>query len=132
MIESFLEGTEVSVGVIDYQNEILVLPPTEIVSDNDFFDYDAKYNGKSQEITPARISAIQLENLNAVAEKIYKTLNMKGFTRSEFIFIGDEPYFLEMNTVPGLTNESLLPQQSRAAGISLQDLFTNAIEMALK
>ena len=132
LIESFLEGTEVSVGVIDYQNEILVLPPTEIVSDNDFFDYDAKYNGKSQEITPARISAIQLENLNAVAEKIYKTLNMKGFTRSEFIFIGDEPYFLEMNTVPGLTNESLLPQQSRAAGISLQDLFTNAIEMALK
>ena len=132
LIESFLEGTEVSVGVIDYQNEVLVLPPTEIVSDNDFFDYDAKYNGKSQEITPARISAIQLENLNAVAEKIYKTLNMKGFTRSEFIFIGDEPYFLEMNTVPGLTNESLLPQQSRAAGISLQDLFTNAIEMALK
>jgi len=132
LIESFLEGTEVSVGVIDYQNEILVLPPTEIVSDNDFFDYDAKYNGKSQEITPARISAIQLENLKAVAKKVYKVLNMKGFSRSEFIFIGDEPYFLELNTVPGLTNESLLPQQSRAAGISLQDLFTNAIEMALK
>lgn len=131
LIESFLKGIEVSIGVIEYHHKILVLPPTEIVSKNDFFDYAAKYNGESQEITPARISHKQLENLNKVAKKIYKVLHMKGFSRSEFIFIGDEPYFLEINTVPGLTNESLLPQQARVAGISLTDLFTNAIEMAL-
>ncbi|MCF6214433.1 MAG: D-alanine--D-alanine ligase [Flavobacteriaceae bacterium] len=131
LIESFLEGTEVSVGVIEYKNDVLVLPPTEIVSENDFFDYDAKYNGRSQEITPARISAIQLENLKKVAKKIYEILQMSGFTRSEFIFIGDDPYFLELNTVPGFTNESLLPQQARAAGISLTDLFGSAIENAL-
>ena len=132
LIESFLEGTEVSVGVIEYQNEIKVLPITEIVSENDFFDYEAKYQGKSQEITPARISKRQQNRVEEVAKKIYKALNMSGFTRSEFIFVNDEPHFLEMNTVPGMTEESILPQQAAAAGISLEDLFENAILMALK
>ena len=131
LIESFLEGTEVSVGVIEYQNEIKVLPITEIVSENDFFDYEAKYQGKSQEITPARISKRKQNRVEEVAKKIYKALNMSGFTRSEFIFVNDEPHFLEMNTVPGMTEESILPQQA-AAGISLEDLFENAILMALK
>lgn len=132
LIESFLEGTEVSVGVIEYQNEIKVLPITEIVSENDFFDYEAKYQGKSQEITPARISKRKQNRVEEVAKKIYKALNMSGFTRSEFIFVNDEPHFLEMNTVPGMTEESILPQQAAAAGISLEDLFENAILMALK
>ncbi|MDO3695574.1 D-alanine--D-alanine ligase [Wenyingzhuangia sp. chi5] len=132
LIESFLDGTEVSIGVITYQNEVMALPATEIVSENDFFDYEAKYEGKSQEITPARISDIQLQNLHTEAIKAYKALNMSGFSRSEFIFIGDTPYFLEMNTVPGMTTESLLPQQAKAAGIPLPDLLTNAIEMAIK
>ena len=105
---------------------------TEIVSENEFFDYEAKYLGKSQEITPARISKIQQENIEKIAKKLYLSLNMKGFTRSEFILIGDDPYFLEMNTVPGLTQESILPQQAAKAGISLKELFTNAVEMALK
>jgi len=131
LIESFLEGTEVSVGVIEYKNKTLVLPPTEIVSKNDFFDYEAKYNGKSDEITPARISDIQLKNLKTEAKKVYEVLHMKGFSRSEFIFKGDTPYFLEINTVPGLSNESLLPQQARVAGISLADLFDSTIEAAL-
>lgn len=131
LIESFLEGTEVSVGVIEYQNEIKVLPITEIVSENDFFDYEAKYQGKSQEITPARISKRKQNRVEEVAKKIYKALNMSGFTRSEFIFVNDEPHFLEMNTVPGMTEESILPQQAAAAGISLEDLFENAILMAL-
>ncbi|MFK5891541.1 MAG: D-alanine--D-alanine ligase [Flavobacteriaceae bacterium] len=131
LIESFLEGTEVSVGVIEYKGDTLVLPPTEIVSHNDFFDYDAKYNGKSDEITPARITKTQLENLNIEAKKVYEVLHIKGFSRSEFIFKGDIPYFLEINTVPGFTNESLLPQQARAAGISLAELFGGAIENAL-
>jgi len=131
LIESFLEGTEVSVGVINYKGKVLVLPPTEIVSHNDFFDFDAKYKGKSDEITPARISEKQLKNVKATAKKIYEVLHLKGFSRSEFIFIDDIPYFLEINTVPGFTNESLLPQQARAAGISLTDLFGSAIEEAL-
>ena len=132
LIESFLDGTEISVGVIEYKNKVKVLPITEIVSENDFFDYEAKYLGKSEEITPARISKVQLKNAEIVAKKVYKILNMRGFSRSEFIFRGNEPYFLELNTVPGLTTESILPQQAIKAGISLEDLFGNAIEQSLK
>ena len=131
IIESFLDGTEVSVGVLRYKGELIVLPITEIVSENDFFDYEAKYLGKSEEITPARISKKQEENVRTMAKSIYEILKMDGFTRSEFIFKDDTPYFLEMNTVPGLTEESILPQQAACAGISLSELFTNAIEEAL-
>jgi D-alanine-D-alanine ligase len=131
LIESFLDGTEVSVGVIQYQNQLKVLPITEIVSENDFFDYEAKYEGKSQEITPARISSEVQNRVEEVAKKVYTVLNMSGFSRSEFILVNDEPFFLEMNTVPGMTEESILPQQAAAAGISLKELFDNAIQMAL-
>jgi len=131
LIESFLDGTEVSVGVIDFNGKIKVLPPTEIVSENDFFDYEAKYLGASQEITPARISKIQLKNVTRIAKEVYQILSLKGFSRAEYIFIDDEPYFLEINTVPGLTAESLLPQQAKAGGISLEELFENAIESSL-
>jgi len=132
LIESFLDGTEISVGVIEFKNKVRVLPITEIVSENEFFDYEAKYLGKSDEITPARISKIQQINAENVAEKVYTILNIRGFSRSEYIFIGDDPYFLELNTVPGLTAESILPQQASKAGISLENLFGNAIEQALK
>ncbi len=132
IIESFLDGTEVSVGVINYKGETVVLPITEIVSENDFFDYEAKYLGKSQEITPARISEEIAEKIRAVARKAYTILKMSGFSRSEFIIVEGEPFMLEMNTIPGLTTESLIPQQARAAGISLEDLFTNSIELALQ
>ncbi|WP_299111979.1 D-alanine--D-alanine ligase [uncultured Winogradskyella sp.] len=131
IIEQFLDGVEVSVGVISYKGETLVLPITEIVSENDFFDYQAKYEGKSQEITPARISEDYANKVNIEAKRIYEILKMKGFSRSEFIFKNDEPYLLEVNTVPGLTNESILPQQAAKAGISMKDLFENAIEDAL-
>ena len=131
IIESFLDGTEVSVGVINYKGVTTVLPITEIVSENEFFDYEAKYLGKSQEITPARISNEMTEKVGAIAKRAYELLRMKGFSRTEFIIVDNEPFMLEMNTVPGLTSESLLPQQSLAAGISLEDLFTNAIELAL-
>lgn len=132
IIESFLDGTEVSVGVINYKGETVVLPITEIVSENDFFDYEAKYLGKSQEITPARISEDIAEKIRAVAKKAYTILKMSGFSRSEFILVDGEPFMLEMNTIPGLTNESLIPQQAKAAGISLEDLFTNSIELVLQ
>jgi D-alanine-D-alanine ligase len=131
LIESFLNGPEVSVGVIDYKGEIKVLPITEIVSENDFFDYEAKYLGKSKEITPARISEAIKIKVEDVAKKVYSILNMSGFSRSEFILVNNEPHFLEMNTVPGLTENSILPQQAQAAGILLNELFDNAIENAL-
>ena len=131
LIESFLDGKEVSVGVIEYQGKIEVLPITEIVSENDFFDYEAKYRGKSKEITPARISDVEKKKVINTARKVYRVLNMSGFSRSEFILVNGEPYFLEINTVPGMTEESLLPQQAKEASISLTDLFDNAIQMAL-
>ena len=108
------------------------MPITEIVTENDFFDYEAKYEGKSQEITPARISLEEQNRVEVIAEKVYKILNMSGFSRSEYIFVDGEPHFLEMNTVPGLTEESILPQQAKEAGISLKQLFDNAIESALE
>lgn len=131
IIESFLNGVEVSVGVINYKGKVTVLPITEIVSENDFFDYEAKYLGKSQEITPARISDELKTKVETVAKRAYEVLKMKGFSRSEFIIVNNEPYMLEMNTIPGMTTESILPQQARAAGISLTELFDNAIELAL-
>jgi len=131
IIEAFLDGTEVSVGVIKYKGETTVLPITEIVSDNDFFDYKAKYLGESQEITPARISEDMAEKVNKVAKQVYDILKMTGFSRSEYIFKDGEPHLLELNTVPGLTEASILPQQAAAAGISLAELFENAIESSL-
>jgi D-alanine-D-alanine ligase len=132
IVESFLDGTEVSVGVITFKGETKVLPITEIVSENDFFDYEAKYLGKSQEITPARLSKDEEAKVTAVAKKVYEVLKMKGFSRSEYIFKNGEPHLLEVNTVPGLTLASILPQQAAAAGITLSELFDNAIEEALK
>lgn len=131
IIEEFLDGTEVSVGVLTHQGKTKVLGITEIVSENDFFDYEAKYEGKSQEITPARISDELAEKVSVVASKIYNVLKMKGYSRSEFIFKNNEPYLLEMNTVPGLTEASILPMQAKFSGLSLAELFDSAIEEAL-
>lgn len=131
IIESALVGIEVSVGVFNNQGEIVAFTPTEIVSENDFFDYEAKYLGKSQEITPARISK-EIENLvKEEAKKIYKILNMKGVTRSDFIIQNGIPFFIETNTTPGLSNESIIPKQAKEAGISLGEFFKILIEQAL-
>mgnify|MGYP000300369934 FL=1 len=132
IIESFLDGTEVSVGVIRYKGKVTVLPITEIVTKNDFFDYEAKYLGRSQEITPARLSKIQAHKVKEVAKNIYEILKLDGFSRSEFIFKNGKPHLIEINTVPGFTKESILPQQALKAGISLSDLFHNAILEALQ
>ena len=132
LIESFLEGIEVSIGVITYQDSVRVLAPTEIVSQNGFFDFSAKYEGKSAEITPARLTDTQYDALQIAAKKVYTTLSMKGLSRSDFIFVGDTPHFLEINTVPGLTEESLLPQQAKHVGISLKELFNNALVEAIE
>lgn len=131
IIESFLDGTEVTVGVINYNGKPVALPVTEIVSENDFFDYQAKYEGKSKEITPARISEEQTKMVQELAVKVFKVLKLKGITRAEYIFKDGIPYFLEVNTTPGLTPASLIPQQAAEAGISLEELFSGVVEMAL-
>ena len=131
LIESFLDGIEVSVGVMNYKNEIKILGITQLITDNDFFDYSAKYEGKSTEITPANISELQKNNVTKIAIKIYKKLGLKGFSRSEFIFIGDTPYFIEINSIPGMTNDSILPKQAENSGISLKDICSEVIEQAI-
>ena len=128
LIEEEISGREISVGVIKYKNEIISLPPTEIISHNSFFDYDAKYNGESDEITPADISKEEEEEIRKISLDIYKKLNLKGFSRCDFILRDKLFYFLEINTNPGLTEESILPQQAIAANISLLDLFRSVID----
>ena len=132
LVETFVEGREFSIGVITYKNIVTVLPITEIIASNDFFDYEAKYEGKSQEITPAKIDNKLIDNLNKISKDIYKMIGLKGFSRSEFIVNKDGIFFLETNTVPGLTSESILPQQAQHAGISLEDLFINSIYEVIK
>jgi len=128
LIEEEIKGREISVGVIKYNDMIISLPPTEIISHNDFFDYDAKYNGESDEITPAKIKVEHESTVKEIALDIYKKLNLKGFSRCDFILRNNKFYFLEVNTNPGLTNESILPQQANAANISLTNLFRSLID----
>lgn len=131
LIESFLDGTEVSVGVLDYQGKTIVLGITEIVPDNEFFDYQAKYEGASQEITPARIDDKTRKKIEDISIKAYESLGMSGFSRSEYIIMDGEPYMLEMNTNPGFSPASILPQQAKIYGISIQDLCGNEVEKVL-
>lgn len=131
LIESYLKGTEISVGVLKYKNVTTVLGITEIVSKNAFFDYEAKYLGKSEEITPARITT-EIETLvKETAIKVYDSLGMQGFSRTDFIIMDGIPHFIEINTNPGLSPQSIFPQQAAFAGINFADLLDNEIELAL-
>ena len=132
IIETALIGTEVSVGVYNHGEEVIALPVTEIVSENEFFDYEAKYLGKSQEITPARISEEETETVQKEAVRIYRLLNMKGLTRSEFIIQKGKPYFIEINTNPGLSKESIVPKQAREAGMTLTEFFDILVQNILE
>lgn len=131
LIESALNGTEVSVGVLDYKGEVIVLGITEIIPDKEFFDYEAKYEGASQEITPARIDEETTKKVEEISIKAYKSLGMSGFSRSEFIIVDGIPYLLEMNTNPGFSPASILPQQAKIYGISIKDLCGSEVEKAL-
>jgi len=131
LIESFLNGMEVSVGVVDFKGETVVLGITEIVPKNEFFDYEAKYEGASEEITPARIDEETTKRVEEIAKRAYNSLGMSGFSRSEFILMDGIPYMLEMNTNPGFSPASILPQQARHYGISIMDLCGNEVEKAL-
>jgi len=127
LIEEEIIGREISVGVVNYKNEIIALPPTEIISYNTFFDYEAKYKGESDEITPAEITKEEEKIIKKKSIEIYKFLKLSGFSRSDFILKNNIFYFLEVNTNPGLTKESILPQQARAANINLYDLFNSVL-----
>ena len=132
LIESFLNGMEVSVGVVDFNGETIVLGITEIVPHKEFFDYEAKYEGASEEITPARIDEETRKKVEEIAKKAYNSLGMSGFSRSEFIIMNGIPYMLEMNTNPGFSPTSILPQQAKIYGISIKDLCGNEVEKALQ
>lgn len=132
ILESFLDGTEVSVGIYQIDDEIIALPPTEIVSENDFFDYEAKYQGKSQEITPARISLELTLAVQEQSKRIYSVLKCKGIARADFIFHDGTPHFIEINTNPGMSTESIIPQQIKATHKTLQQVFTDVIENTIK
>ena len=132
LIESYLSGREVTVGVYKLNGKIEVLPITEIISKNDFFDYKAKYEGESDEITPAKLP-IDLEiKVKKDALNLYTKLNLKGITRTEFIFEKNIPYFLETNTIPGMTEKSIIPQQFKAANKNLKKIILAMINEGLK
>lgn len=128
IIESALEGREFSVGVAKFENEIHVLPITEIISDNDFFDFSAKYEGQSKEITPAQIPENWEKELYYFSKKIFIKLGLKGFVRSEFIIVNNIPHLLEINTVPGMTKKSIIPQQVEKMNYKLSDFLTKILE----
>jgi D-alanine-D-alanine ligase len=129
LIEAFMKGREVACGVVKTRNKKLVLPVTEIISENEFFDYEAKYTpGKSNEVTPADMLASVTDEIQRLSSLVYDLLGCKGIVRVDFIVVKDQPWFLEINTVPGMTAESLVPKQAAAAGIALEYLYSMVIE----
>ena len=131
LIEDFLFGREVSVGVIQKKDERIILPVTEIISENELFDYGAKYLGHSKEITPANISNEEKNLIYEYINIIYDNIEFNGFTRSEFIIVDGIPHILETNTIPGFTKQSIIPQQIEAHGLSVRDEINYQIESIL-
>lgn len=133
LVEEFITGSEFTIGVFKQQHQITTLPITEVISKKDFFDYEAKYHGLSEEITPAVVDEAIAEKIRTAAKKIYEVLNCRGIVRIDFIYneADGEPYMLEVNTVPGQSAASIVPQQVKAMGLSLQDFYTSVIEEAL-
>ena len=132
LVEEFLQGTEVTCGVITIDGKITPLPITEIRSKSEFFDYKAKYEGNSLEVTPAEIDPGIAKNIQQTSAFIYQKLDFKGICRIDYIIKGNEHYMLEVNSIPGLSEESIVPQQARAMGISLEKLFEISIEECIK
>ena len=129
MVEQFLEGTEISIGVYKTKEKSVVLPATEVVTQNEFFDYDAKYNGQVQEITPARLSEDITRRVREITSHIYDILHCNGIIRIDYIISKEGKIFmLEVNTTPGMTPTSFIPQQVRAAGLEMKDVLTDIVE----
>ena len=131
LIETFLEGQEVSVGVINRNGKRIILPITEIISENELFDYNAKYLGESQEITPGNISKESEALIHKYIAKIYDNIELNGITRSEFIIVNQIPHILETNTIPGFTKQSIIPQQIEVQKLSVKEVLCNQIKSIL-
>lgn len=132
LVEAFMEGREFTNGVYLSENGIKVLPITEIITQNEFFDFEAKYLGESQEITPAALDVDMTTNIKQITHKVYQLLGLKGMCRVDYILVGKEPHVIEVNTVPGLSAQSLIPQMAAYEGISLKELFSEVITVATK
>lgn len=130
LVESFLQGREVTCGVIPWHGGVRALPPTEIISENEFFDFAAKYEGQSQEVTPAPISEAQTQSIQSLAERIYMKLRCRGMVRVDFMIVSGSPHVIEVNTVPGFSEASILPQQAAAADIPIATLLDELIRSA--
>jgi len=132
LVEEFIKGREFTIGVFKTKGQIITLPITEVISKNDFFDFEAKYLGKSEEVTPADVEESIAEKIREAAKKAYQLLNCRGIVRIDFIYNEDraEPYMLEINTVPGQSEASIVPQQVKAMGWTLKDFYTAVIEEA--
>lgn len=128
IIESFMQGREVTNGVFKGKNGIKTLPITEIVTSNSFFDFDAKYKGESEEITPANLPIEMEQKIKAESKRIYEILDLDGICRADYIIQNNEPYLIEINTVPGMSDASLIPQMAAHEGIKLKELFSEIIE----
>ena len=133
MVESFMKGTEISIGCYKTRDKAVVFPATEVVTSNEFFDYDAKYNGQVQEITPARLSPETTKRVEEETSRIYDILHCNGIIRIAYIISkdadgNDKINMLEINTTPGMTATSFIPQQVRAAGLDIKDVLTDIVE----
>lgn len=132
IIESFMQGTEITSGCYNTPNGLRALPITEVVPKVEFFDYDAKYNGAVEEITPARLSPEMVARVQETTKKIYGYLGAKGIIRVDYIIIDGVPHLLEVNTTPGMTATSFIPQEVRAAGLNISDVMDDVIEMGMR
>jgi len=132
IIESFMQGTEITCGCYTSSNGLQALPITEVCPKTEFFDVDAKYNGAVEEITPARISAELTAQVQETTKRIYRYINAKGIIRVDYIIIEGVPHLLEVNTTPGMTATSFIPQQVRCAGLNISDVMDDVIEFGSK
>lgn len=133
MIEAFMDGIELANGCYKTKNKSVVFPITEVVSDNEFFDYNAKYKGEVTEITPARLSPELTERVKKLTSAVYDILGCKGIVRVDYIITeGEKINMLEINTTPGMTSTSFIPQQVKAAGLDIKDVMTDIIEEGLE
>jgi D-alanine-D-alanine ligase len=129
MVEGFLDGTEITQGIYKTKEKTVLFPITEVVTSNEFFDYDAKYNGQVQEITPARISDDIAERVGKITGHIYDILRCNGIIRIDYIVSSEGKIsMLEVNTTPGMTATSFIPQQVRAAGLEMKDVLSDIVE----
>lgn len=130
LIEEFINGREFTIGVFKSKDTIITLPITEIISEKEFFDYEAKYEGASEEVTPAQIDEVVADKIREAAQKIYNVFNCRGVVRIDFIYQEESgmPYMLEINTIPGQSEASIVPQQVKAMGWSLKEFYTKLVE----